>query len=140
MQYIHIRHWEKTQHYKFRNPPWIRLYVEILDKYDENGRIKKFRKMTDSAKLTFLMLLCLGSRFKNNIPYENNKNLKELLGVKSLNLSNLIDAEYIWIDDKYASMDASMDASKTSTKMLDTEYRVQSTDLREQILPIQEER
>ena len=34
MQYIKITNWEKTQHYSKRTPPWIRLYVEILDKYD----------------------------------------------------------------------------------------------------------
>ena len=107
MKYIHIRNWEKTQHYKKRNPPWIRLYVEILDKYDKDGVIKKFRKLPDSAKITLLLLLCLSSRFQNNIPYDGDRELKNMLGVNTLNLNPLVDSNYIIIDSINASMGAS---------------------------------
>jgi hypothetical protein len=29
-QYITIIHWERFQHYKDRNPPWIKTYTELL--------------------------------------------------------------------------------------------------------------
>lgn len=107
MEYIHIRDWGKTQHYKQRKPPWIRLYVEILDKYDKDGIIKKFRKLPDSAKITFILLLCLSSRFQNNIPYDDDRELKNMLGVKVLSLKPLLDANYIIIDSINDSMDDS---------------------------------
>lgn len=30
MQYIHVRNWERFQHYKDRTPKWIKLYTELL--------------------------------------------------------------------------------------------------------------
>jgi hypothetical protein len=34
MQQYRVRNWERFQHYKDRNPPWIRLHRSILDDYD----------------------------------------------------------------------------------------------------------
>ena len=31
MHHLRVRNWERYQHYKERNPPWIKLYVELLD-------------------------------------------------------------------------------------------------------------
>lgn len=35
---IRIRNWRKFQHYKHRNPPWIRLYTDIITDPDNNAR------------------------------------------------------------------------------------------------------
>lgn len=32
--YIRVRNWDRYQHYSDRNPPWIKLHVELLDKHD----------------------------------------------------------------------------------------------------------
>ncbi len=34
MGYLHICHWDRFQHYKKRNPPWIRLYTDLLSRDD----------------------------------------------------------------------------------------------------------
>ena len=34
MTLYRVRQWEKFQHYKDRNPPWIRLYKGLLDDYE----------------------------------------------------------------------------------------------------------
>jgi hypothetical protein len=64
---LRVRNWARFQHYKERRPPWIKLHVEILDEYDHDGAPKKFRTLPDNAKLTFLMLLALASRYKDGI-------------------------------------------------------------------------
>lgn len=35
---IRIRNWRKFQHYKHRNPPWIRLYTDIISDPENNAR------------------------------------------------------------------------------------------------------
>ena len=120
MEYIHIVNWEKTQHYKHRNPPWIRLYVEIIDEFDKDGEVKKFHSLPDNAKLTFVMLLCLSVRYNNNIPYKSPAWLKTNLGLQQVTLQPLVNNGYIVV--------ASKPASKVAPKVLATEYRVQSTE------------
>lgn len=34
MTYLRVRNWEKFQHYKDRNPPWIKNYIELLNDDD----------------------------------------------------------------------------------------------------------
>ena len=114
MEYIHIVNWEKTQHYKHRNPPWIRLYTEITEEFDKDGNEKKFHSMPDDAKLTFLMLLCLSSKFVNNIPYKSDNWLKDRLGIISINLQPLVINGYIEIASKDASTEDSTEDSKVA--------------------------
>ncbi len=97
MKYIIIEKWEKFQQYKDRRPTWIKLLIEIVDKYDATGEPKKFHPMPDSAKLTFILLACLRAKFLDKIPYESDKELKKLLGIRALNMQPLIDAGFISI-------------------------------------------
>jgi hypothetical protein len=60
MQYIKIAKWDTFQHYKKRNPPWIKLYAWILDN-DE------FDCMHDASKLLYFCLLPFASRRQNKI-------------------------------------------------------------------------
>jgi hypothetical protein len=62
VKYYMIRNWDKFQHYKDRNPPWIKLHTTILDDPD-------FEKLTPMARLTFLLLGVLAARCSNKIPY-----------------------------------------------------------------------
>lgn len=61
MSYLRIRNWEKFQHYKHRNPPWIRLYTEILDKYE-------MAAMPDATKWHLVGIWLLASRCDNRLP------------------------------------------------------------------------
>ena len=63
MEYISICEWNKFQHYKHRNPPWVKLYTKILDD-DE------FHFLSDGSKLLFMSLLVFASRRKNKVRYD----------------------------------------------------------------------
>jgi len=52
-----IKNWEKYQHYKDRNPPWIKLHVEILASED-------WVTLADASKL--LMVVCMIVAARNN--------------------------------------------------------------------------
>ena len=43
-----VKNWSKFQHYKNRNPPWIRLHVEILDDYKADGAENDFHDETEA--------------------------------------------------------------------------------------------
>lgn len=58
-----IKNWEKYQHYKDRNPPWIKLHVEILASED-------WVTLADASKL--LMVVCMIVAARNNGVIEGN--------------------------------------------------------------------
>lgn len=39
MTYLHVRNWEKYQHYKNRQPVWIKLHVELIDDLDMRSKV-----------------------------------------------------------------------------------------------------
>ena len=106
---IEIRNWRQFQHYRNRRPPWVKLYTEILDDFDDDGNPKRFRSLPDTAKLTFVMLLALASRYNGIIPTDDPQWLATHTGIapESVNIEPLLQANYI-----HASKDASKDASK----------------------------
>ena len=98
MQYIRINNWKKFQQYKDRRPNWIKLLIEIIDEFDADGNPKKYYKMPDQAKTTFLHLLCLRANYNEKIPYPNDRWLKKRLGLRRVSLQPLADAGFIIID------------------------------------------
>jgi len=61
VEYLRIKNWEQYQHYKERNPPWIKLHNKILDCYE-------YGCLQDASKLLLLSLYLLASRTDNKIP------------------------------------------------------------------------
>lgn len=63
MKHARVRSWEKYQHYKDRNPPWIKLYTSWPDDYE-------WSQWTDASKLLAICILMLASRSGNRIPID----------------------------------------------------------------------
>lgn len=63
-RYLKIKKWEEFQHYKDRNPPWIKLATDLFQDYD-------FSRLQDASKLLAVCIWTLGSRSKDGtIPYD----------------------------------------------------------------------
>jgi hypothetical protein len=60
-QFIRVVNWEKHQHYKDRNPPWIKLHNTILED-------PAVAALPDAAKAHLFGLWLLASRSENKIP------------------------------------------------------------------------
>lgn len=62
---IIVRNWGKFQHYKKRNPPWIRLYRDLIDSHE-------WRHLSDSAARLLIELWLLASEFEpgGRVPYD----------------------------------------------------------------------
>lgn len=61
VKFFRIRDFKKYQHYKDRNPPWVKLHGELLDDYE-------FQQLPVSARYLYLHLTWLASKTDNKIP------------------------------------------------------------------------
>ena len=62
-QYLAVKDFEKFQHYKDRNPPWIKLYASVLSNY-------VITSLPDAAQGQLFKLWLMASRHENKIPYD----------------------------------------------------------------------
>ena len=91
MSYISIKNWEKFQHYKNRNPPWIKLHRDLLRDYD-------FSCLQDASKLHLMLLWLLASQLDNKIPNDPVW-IQKQVGLKTkLNLKDLLNKGFISFD------------------------------------------
>lgn len=59
---ISVNEWSKFQHYKDRDPPWIKLYRDILT-------TESWMLGTDASRLVQVAIILLAARYENKIPY-----------------------------------------------------------------------
>lgn len=58
---LHIKNWEKFQHYKDRNPPWIKLHFELLTSRD-------WVSLDDASRVLAIACMLIASRNGGVIP------------------------------------------------------------------------
>jgi hypothetical protein len=63
MKFLHVKNWEQFQHYKKRNPPWIKLHRALLDDYDFCG-------LPDAAKCHLLLIWAYASQNNGMVPVD----------------------------------------------------------------------
>jgi len=61
MNYLKIRNWDEFQHYKKRNPPWIKMHSSLLSSYE-------FSCLHDASKAHLLLIWLLAAKTNNQIP------------------------------------------------------------------------
>ncbi len=96
MEYLAIKNWKEYQHYKKRNPPWIKMYHGLLDDYD-------FDRLADESKLLLMCLFLLACRTDNQIPYDQDWIQRKSTLRLEIDLAPLFDAGWISIVDGDAS-------------------------------------
>jgi len=88
MQYLKIKNWEDFQHYKDRNPPWIKLHRTLLTDYE-------FNCLQDASKLHLMLIWLLASQTGNRIPNDP-RYLQHAMHLDSPpNLKELIDKGFL---------------------------------------------
>jgi len=86
--YFKVKNWDDFQHYKDRNPPWIKLHNHLLDDYD-------FECLGDAAKGHLLCIWMLASRTKNLMPFDVNWISKKIGSSSKVNLKSLIESGFL---------------------------------------------
>jgi len=91
MQYLRVKNWEEFQHYKDRNPPWIKLHRKVLDDYD-------MACLQDASRLHLMLIWVLASQMENRIPYDAAW-VQNRIGAKTkVNLKELIDRGFLILE------------------------------------------
>lgn len=88
IEYLSIKNWAKYQHYKDRNPPWIKLYHAILDDYE-------YACLHDDSKLLLMSLFLLASRTENHIPNDINWIKQKAMIKGEIDILPLLDSGFI---------------------------------------------
>jgi hypothetical protein len=88
MRYLSVKNLETYQHYKDRDPKWIKLYYSILD--DE-----AFIFMDETLRCRYMTCLILASRSNNKIPADPQYLKKVMRLDKVPNLQPLIDIGFL---------------------------------------------
>lgn len=88
-QYYMIKNWQRYQHYKDRNPTWIKMYVSILRDLD-------FCSLCDSAKLLLFHLYLLSANNGNKLTLTRSL-LARTLGIRvtEKGIQELIDYGFL---------------------------------------------
>lgn len=87
MQYLRIKNYEQYQHYKDRNPPWIKLYRSILNDYE-------FLQLSLPCRYAYVGCLILASETDNRIPRDP-VYLGQRLGITRDNYPDIDLSEHI---------------------------------------------
>lgn len=89
MEYIKICNWEKFQHYKKRNPPWIKIHTQLLEN-------EQFECLHNDSKVLLICLWLFTARKGNGqIPADPNYLQRKLPIGKKPNLQPLINTGFI---------------------------------------------
>ncbi len=88
VKYYTVKNWKKYQHYKNRNPSWIKLHCKIL-------RSKRWIDADEPTRLLMIVILLVAA--ENCGVFPNDPRLLKKLGFfrKTPNLKPLIDNEFI---------------------------------------------
>lgn len=87
---ISIRNWDSFQHYKNRNPPWIRLYARLLDD-------PELYELSDKAARVLPLLWLIASRHSTDGSLPAIKTLAFQLRTDSDMLANLLVELNHWV-------------------------------------------
>jgi hypothetical protein len=95
-RFFKIRNWKKFQHYKQRNPPWVRLYRDLL-------RDRAYQSLSDTCRSHLVGLFLVAGYTDNHIPEDQTWLRHELCTKVAIDLKAL--AASGWIE--YETQDAS---------------------------------
>lgn len=93
---LYVKNWEKFQHYKTRNPPWIKLHRLMLDDH-------AFMMLALASRGLLMLLWILASEGNGSIPNDPTV-LAFRLRLPSVDLKPLIDSGLLIIGKPDASM------------------------------------
>ena len=86
-----VKNWDEFQHYKDRNPPWIKLHNHLLDDYE-------FEMLGDAAKGHLLCIWMLASRTKNEMPLDDRWITKKIGASTKVSLEALVSAGFLVVE------------------------------------------
>ena len=87
-QYLRVRNWEKFQHYKNRNPPWIRLHRTLL-------RDHKFHQLTEVQQWQLVRIWLLASECENHLAWDEKWIRRAIQSSRKVDLDALLELGFL---------------------------------------------
>lgn len=87
-KFLQIRDYRKTQHYRERRPPWVKLHGELLEDYE-------FQQLPDATKFHAIALTWLASRTENKIPNDPQWVASKIGAHEPVNLEALVRFKFL---------------------------------------------
>ena len=94
--YLSIPNWEEFQHYKDRNPPWIKLHNQLLENYD-------FECLPDASKAHLLCIWLLASRTENKFINDSRWIGRKIGANTEVNIKVLVDSGFLQLNQEDGS-------------------------------------
>lgn len=116
--YLKVRNFEKFQHYKHRNPPWIRLYRDLLSD-------PEFYRLNGVLKFQIIGMTLLASRRDNKILADAEWIQSEIKSVEPVNLQDLMNTGFIEERKQRASTKLATREQVATPETEETETEVQ---------------
>ncbi|HEY8255462.1 MAG TPA: hypothetical protein VIG39_12520 [Rhizomicrobium sp.] len=104
MEFFRVTNWDQYQHYKDRDPTWIKLYARLLDDY-------AFATLPDNGKWHLIGIFLLASKQGNRIPGDPRWVRKKIAARTRVDLESLRGAGFIEEDASTAPAEAEQAAS-----------------------------
>jgi len=112
--FLSIKNFSKYQHYKHRNPPWIKLHLEILDDPD-------FLQLPDASKWHYIGLLLLASKHENALPW-NESYVRSRTGMtEKLDLNHRFLKDHVLASGKHRASKMHTNADSETETETETE-------------------
>jgi hypothetical protein len=120
VKYLCIRKWDEHQHYKNRDPSWIKFHNRLLDDFD-------FLALSEVAQAQLLKLWLLASRTDNRIPYDLPFITAKITAKSAVDVEGLIVAGWLEIRDATELPARPVNARKVAArKKIDRERKAAS--------------
>jgi hypothetical protein len=104
MEFFRVTNWDQYQHYKDRDPTWIKLYARLLDDY-------AFATLPDNGKWHLIGIFLLASKQGNRIPGDPRWVRKKIAARTRVDLEALRCAGFIEEDASTLPAEAEQPAS-----------------------------
>src|SRR5688572_25980471 len=88
VDYFEVVNWETFQHYRDRDPLWIKVYRRLLENYT-------FSCLQDASKWHLVGIWLLAGRHKNRLPMDPKWIAREVQATTAVDLQSLIGSGFI---------------------------------------------
>ncbi len=108
-RYLRVKNFDALQHYKDRNPIWIKLHCAILEDYE-------FQQLPDAAKFHVVGLSLLASRLNNRFPDDARWLAAKIGATEEIEIETLIESGFLEVvaTEKGAKTDESSSAKRAT--------------------------
>jgi hypothetical protein len=96
-EFLSLKHLERFQHYKNRNPTWVKLYYSLLDD-------PEFIALGEQDRLHYIMCILIASRCDNRIPNDPSYLARMMRLPGEIDVTPLIDAGFLIASRKHRAI------------------------------------